>query len=123
MTRAPLTPEMWIPELTFAARLALVRHRMGWNIKEAALACGLKPQSWRGWELERRLPHNIVLVAETICIRSGVSRDWLLFGGPLVEGQPNPFVEQPAAEDTPMYVSVPAQRRATELHLPLDAAA
>ena len=73
----------WVPELTFAARLALVRHQMGWNIKEAALACGQPPQSWRGWEIQGRLPQDIVSVAQAISDRTGVDRDWLLFGGPL----------------------------------------
>ena len=45
----------WIPSTSdFAARLVLVRHQMGWNLKEAALACGVKAQSWREWELESR---------------------------------------------------------------------
>lgn len=46
-------PEPWIPENTFGARLALIRQHWGWNVKEAALACGLDPQSWRNWEGEK----------------------------------------------------------------------
>lgn len=37
-------------DATFGARLALIRQRMEWNVKEAALACGIPPQSWRTWE-------------------------------------------------------------------------
>ncbi len=47
----------WVPDTsTFGARLALVRQRMGWNLKEAALACQLPQGSWREWELKRRKP-------------------------------------------------------------------
>jgi hypothetical protein len=41
MTTVLPAADKWVPELTFGARLALVRHRMGWNIKEAAAACDL----------------------------------------------------------------------------------
>lgn len=70
--------ESWVPELTFGARLALVRHRMGWNIKEAATACGIRPQSWRGWELEGRTPHDQLSVGRQIADRTGVDLYWLL---------------------------------------------
>jgi hypothetical protein len=80
MTTSELEPATWVPELTFAARLALVRHRQGWNIKEAALACGVPPQSWRGWEVQHRLPHDMVDTVKRIALRTGVDREWLLFG-------------------------------------------
>lgn len=35
---------------SFGSRLALIRQHMSWNVKEAALACGIPPQSWRTWE-------------------------------------------------------------------------
>lgn len=85
MTTVSTDYEAWVPELTFAARLALVRHRMGWNIKEAAIACGVRPQSWRGWELERRLPHDLIGVVDAIAARTNVDPDWLLRGGPMRE--------------------------------------
>jgi len=59
MTMPEVETETWVPELTFGARLALVRHKMGWNIKEAATSCGLPAQSWRGWEVDGREPHRI----------------------------------------------------------------
>jgi len=78
MTTSELESTIWVPHLTFAARLALIRHHKGWNIKEAALACGVPPQSWRGWEVEHRLPLDIRKVARQIAARSGVDRNWLM---------------------------------------------
>lgn len=66
----------WVPELNFAARLALVRNKMGWNAKEAALACGLPAQSWRNWEAGAR-PHDYPEVCQKIADRTGVSAAWL----------------------------------------------
>lgn len=81
MTNPGEAHEKWVPELTsFGARLALVRHRMGWNIKEAAAACGLPAQSWRGWELDGREPHRLVTIAMTISTIAGVDLDWLVYG-------------------------------------------
>ena len=80
MTAPSETSETWVPELTFGARLALVRQRMGWNVKEAARACGLPAQSWRGWELQGRAPHNFVTVALQIATATGVDLDWLVYG-------------------------------------------
>lgn len=80
----------WVPALTFAAKLAIVRNEMGWNIKEAARACGIKPQSWRGWEIERRVPHDQLAVAKKIADATGVDLQWLLFGDQLApdDGRP-----------------------------------
>lgn len=80
MTISELEPSTRVPELTFAARLALVRHCNGWNIKEAAQACGVPPQSWRGWEVQNRLPHDMVGTVKRIALRARVDREWLLFG-------------------------------------------
>ena len=36
----------WVPDMSrFSVRLMLIRHELGWNAKEAALACGLPAQS------------------------------------------------------------------------------
>ena len=73
--------ETWIPRTDdFGARLALVRWKMGWNLKEAALACGLSPQSWREWEMQGRAPRNQVEVSEKISERTGVDDYWILTG-------------------------------------------
>lgn len=80
MTTVATGTEKWVPELTFGARLALVRHRMGWNVKEAAAACGLPAQSWRGWEIAGHLPRRYVEIAKTISTQTGVDYYWLVFG-------------------------------------------
>jgi len=79
-TTAQTSP--WIPtDDTFGARLALVRQKMGWgNVKEAALACGLPPESWRTWERDGVKPRNLVEIAERIADRVNCDFDWLLRG-------------------------------------------
>ena len=76
--------EPWIPDSSsFGARLALVRHAHGWNVKEAALACGIAVQSWRNWE-EGRRPQDLLDACRKISSATGVSYDWLLDGRELV---------------------------------------
>lgn len=65
---------------TFGARLALIRWQMGWNMKEAALACGFSQQSWRGWELQGHDPRGFAEVAERIAQATGVDEYWILTG-------------------------------------------
>lgn len=70
----------WIPtDREFSARLALVRNRMGWNVKEAALACGLPAQNWRNWE-QGKLPQSMPRVCGDIARSTGVDPHWLAFG-------------------------------------------
>ena len=61
------TMEAWTADdRTFGARLALVRQHMGWgNVKEAALACGLPPETWRTWERDNVKPRNY----EEVCVK------------------------------------------------------
>jgi len=63
---------------TFGARLALVRQRMDWNIKEAARECGLPAASWRTWERDGVSPRRIVEIAALIAARTGCDFGWLL---------------------------------------------
>lgn len=71
----------WIPSVEdFSARLVLIRHEMGWNLKEAALACGIRAQSWREWELEHRKPRDYESVCRQIADRSGCNFVWLMTG-------------------------------------------
>jgi len=101
------TPKMtvqldWIPSIDdFAARLVLIRHKMGWNLKEAALACGIRAQSWREWELEHRKPRDYENVCRQISEHSGCNLVWLMTGytpptpgGGIARG-PIPLVEPP----------------------------
>lgn len=72
----------WIPNAddSFGARLALVRWKMSWNMKEAALACGLPQQSWRQWEVIGSRPRNYAEVAAAISQATGVDDYWLMTG-------------------------------------------
>ena len=71
----------WVPrDDTFGARLALVRQRFGWNMKEAALACGLPQNSWVEWETKNRSPRNLADVAEKISEYTGADDYWLMTG-------------------------------------------
>ena len=71
----------WVPRVdSLGARLALVRHTMGWNIKEAALACGLPQGSWREWELNGRDPRGLERAAARISERTGCDEYWLMTG-------------------------------------------
>jgi hypothetical protein len=71
----------WIPNATsFGARLILIRQRMGWgNVKEAAIECGLPPESWRQWE-KGAAPRRIVEISSVVSNRTGCSYLWLLTG-------------------------------------------
>lgn len=72
----------WIPDdASFGARLALIRHHMGWgNVKQAARECGLSVESWRRWERDNRLPRDVVDRVRMISARTGCDFDWLLRG-------------------------------------------
>jgi hypothetical protein len=81
MTTQTEEPLRWVPRVdSLGARLALVRHKMGWNIKEAALACGLPPGSWREWELHGRDPRGLERAAARISERTGCDEYWLMTG-------------------------------------------
>jgi len=73
------TQPAWTPEGTFPERLALIRNRHRWNMKEAALACGVSPATWRTWEFGAS-PHNYVDVCHQIAERSDTDFMWLLSG-------------------------------------------
>jgi hypothetical protein len=73
--------EPWIPsDQDFGSRLALVRHRMGWNVKEAARECGLPAATWRGWEDGQSTPRNLVTIAMAISNKTGCDYLWLVHG-------------------------------------------
>lgn len=92
MTQAPeqSTAKGWRPDdSTFGARLALVRQRMGWgNVREAAVACGIPPESWRTWERDNVAPRRLVEMATLIANRTGCDFYWLIAGdGPSTKGR------------------------------------
>lgn len=75
-------PQNWVPEDTFGARLALVRQVRGWNVKQAASACGINPQTWANWE-DGTDPRGLDRVARAISRAAGCDYHWLVAGGPL----------------------------------------
>ena len=76
---SPQDPTAWVPPNTFGARLALIRQAKGWNVIEAANACGLPDQSWRNWE-DGRSPRDLQAVAEKIAKAVPCDYVWLLAG-------------------------------------------
>ena len=87
----------WIPSASsFGARLALVRQHAGFgNTKEAALACGIPVQSWRGWERDGRLPRDLIATCRKIAAGTGCDVAWLagleLEAGELPDPEPVPI--------------------------------
>lgn len=85
MNNTGLAPN-WIPDTsTFGARLALIRWRMGWNIREAERECNITQNLWGGWE-DGKEPRNLIEVVNRIVLRTQVNKVWLLTG----EGSPEP---------------------------------
>lgn len=94
----PTTPEQvaWVQaDDDFGSRLALIRHRMRWNVKEAARECGVPAATWRLWE-EGASPRNLVTIAMTIAARTGADVDWLIKG-------PSRATLEARAQDTRWY--------------------
>src|SRR5687768_12071414 len=86
-TPTPTSRTGWtIDDSTFGARLALVRQRMDWNIKEAARECGVPAASWRTWERDGVQPRNIIEIVGLISERTGADYGWLLAGKRLASG-------------------------------------
>lgn len=89
----------WIPDAsTFGARLALVRWRMGWNVREAERECNVSQNTWGNWE-EGALPRDLNGVVNRVVLRTQVAKYWLLTG----EGSPEPTA--PANERNSDYGS------------------
>lgn len=68
-----------VDDSTFGARLALVRQRMQWNIKEAARECGIPAASWGSWEVGA-MPRRYTETCRLIANATGASYMWLLDG-------------------------------------------
>jgi hypothetical protein len=87
-TAKPEPPASWIPDdSTFGARLALIRQRMAWgNVKEAALACDVPPESWRTWERDGVEPRGLTRIARKISEATGCDYGWLV-DGPALAGR------------------------------------
>jgi transcriptional regulator with XRE-family HTH domain len=84
--RSRSTSQGWtVDDSTFGARLALVRQRMQWNIKEAARECGIPAASWGTWE-GGAMPRRYTEMCRLIADRTGCDFGWLL-AGPGLKGR------------------------------------
>lgn len=91
----------WVPRDTLAARLILVRRELGLSQREAAERCGITFGSWQGMEDGHRqvrgLDDKVARISETL----GVSRDWLMWGGPLQPSRLAGGLKSPASLTLP----------------------
>lgn len=76
------TSAPWVPTDTFATRLILVRGELDMTVKQAAEKTGLHYATWSTWE-NGRTPADMAAVVRAIADGLGVSREWLMWGGPL----------------------------------------
>uniref|UniRef100_UPI003017B488 helix-turn-helix domain-containing protein n=1 Tax=Gordonia sp. MMO-8 TaxID=3127886 RepID=UPI003017B488 len=81
----------WMPTAaSFGTRLAMIRQGMGWNVSEAAVACGVTPTTWRKWEFGGSKPRDFMHVTRGIAEATGVSVEWLVFGNDFRINEPLP---------------------------------
>lgn len=73
------SPDHWVPPSTFGSRLAQIRQAKGWNVKQAAEACGVPDQSWHNWE-DGRSPRDLQAVAQKIAKAVPCHYVWLMTG-------------------------------------------
>lgn len=93
---APVVARGWtVDDSTYGARLALIRQRMQWNIKEAARECGVPAASWGTWE-NGATPRKLVEISTLIAQRTGCDLGWLI-AGPLMTGRAE--IATPAVHD------------------------
>ncbi len=86
------TQTTWVPRDTFGARLALLRRELGLTAEEAAARCGLNRATWQTWE-HGASPRNMSTVVAKIALGTGVSREWLMWGGPLLRADELPRLD------------------------------
>lgn len=93
-----------VDDSQFGARLALVRQRMGWNVKEAAKECGVPGASWASWE-NGAMPRKYTEVCEAIAERTGADYLWLM------AGSSRPANRGPRPQASAHYFHVPERTR------------
>ena len=76
-------PDGWRPVDSIATRVKLVRDRLGVSQREFALLTGLTYGEVQSLENGAAARHEVDKVAK-IAKATGVDREWLLWGGPLV---------------------------------------
>lgn len=79
----------WVPEDTFGGRLILLRHELALTTEEIAARCDLKTPTWSTWE-RGASPRNMSAVVAKVALATGVSRAWLMWGGPLSDPSRQP---------------------------------
>lgn len=69
----------WVPTLTFAHRLVMVRKQLGLTVEDAAVRCGIPHATWTTWERGTN-PRNMATAVEKIEQGLGADRQWLMWG-------------------------------------------
>lgn len=77
----------WVPSDTLAARVIVLRSQLGMSRRQFATHTGLTENQLQGIE-EGRSPQKLPQKIQMICDATGVSRDWLMWGGPLKASDP-----------------------------------
>lgn len=101
-----------IPLDSFRVRIAAIRAERGWNVSQAAMACGLSVENWRKWEKNGRRPQAYEETCRRIADGSGYDRAWIASGGPLrsrcVNAVPDAFGQMhlPYTEGIPVVLRV-----------------
>lgn len=79
----------WIPTDTFASRLRQVRHELNLKVEEMAERIGRPMPTYASWERGTR-PHGLDDVVNQIAERTGVDRNWLMWGSGAGSDQQRP---------------------------------
>ena len=79
----------WVPQDTLAARVVLLRHTLGLSRRQFSQLTGVTEAALQGIE-EGRSPHKLPEKIQKIHQATGVSREWLMWGGPLNDENPHP---------------------------------
>ena len=68
----------WIPEWSLGDRLRKVRRETGMTQREFATLIGFPEARYAAWEADRATPSNLVAIAKTVQLATGVPAGWLL---------------------------------------------
>ena len=79
----------WIPRDDLATRVVVLRTQMGLSRRQFAQLTGLTENQLQGIE-DGRSPHKLPEKVQAIHDATGVSREWLMWGGPLNGEGPRP---------------------------------
>lgn len=83
------TKNDWTPRDDLATRVVILRTQMGLNRRQFAHLTGLSENQLQGME-DGRSPHKLPEKIQAIHKATGVSREWLMWGGPLNGEGPRP---------------------------------